>query len=394
MEHGSASACVNVGGPGRDAGGQRRGVAESDGDERVDSRPAETARRPVVADRHTGAGATGRLGPAGVQPAGRVRRRDRAAMLRGLVGLAVDLPGGWGGRHRRCQRLGPHRYRWRWFLRRGCSVDRGPHRRAVHGPREAGGPIRVAGRVVLGVLRRLPDRVRRGRSAALHHRRERLDRPRRGGAPGNRPDDADPGVRGRRGERRRAHVRREGRSWRRHCCGRSDCGARAGAPPTARRSRSMAIGAAGPRGVRRRGCRVCAHLGRVGPTAGVELVARAAVGGTSQVGWPAVVGVSISACLAASLVLWRLRRRATSHVEGMWRGACVGVTAVSLLGPLHLAVGASSAAGLLSLHLVCAVTTLALLAPGTRRVAAPAPARPSDATDGSPAFEVQPGRRA
>jgi hypothetical protein len=127
---------------------------------------------------------------------------------------------------------------------------------------------------------------------------------------------------------------------------------------------------------------------------GVELVVRAAVGGTSQVGWPAVVGVSISACLAASLVLWRLRRRATSHVEGMWRGACVGVTAVSLLGPLHLAVGASSAAGLLSLHLVCAVTTLALLAPGTRRVAAPAPARPSDATDGSPAFEVQPGRRA
>lgn|GEM_PF-898148 len=99
---------------------------------------------------------------------------------------------------------------------------------------------------------------------------------------------------------------------------------------------------------------------------GVQLVVSTAAGGTSEVGWPAAVAVSISACLAAYLVQWTLHRRTPSHAEVIWRGACVGVAVVSLLAPLRLAVGASSLAGLLSLHLVCAVLTLGLLAPGTQ----------------------------
>ena len=126
---------------------------------------------------------------------------------------------------------------------------------------------------------------------------------------------------------------------------------------------------------------------------GVDLVVSAAAGGTSQVDWPAVVSVSISACLAAYLVLWKLQRHTPSHAERMWRGACAGVAIVSLLGPLHLAVGASSLAGLLSLHLVCAVTTLALLAPDTHRAITPLPAHPPDTPDDSPSFEDHPGQR-
>lgn len=66
----------------------------------------------------------------------------------------------------------------------------------------------------------------------LHHRRQRLDRPCRRGAPSMEPFDRDPGVHGRRDHRRSAHVRSEGRPWRRHCHGRSDCRVRAGARQT------------------------------------------------------------------------------------------------------------------------------------------------------------------
>jgi hypothetical protein len=56
-----------------------------------------------------------------------------------------------------------------------------------------------------------------------------------------------------------------------------------------------------------------------------------------------------------------------------WWGLCLGVAVVSTSGPLFLAVGSASRAGLLCLHLVCAAVTVVLLAPA----AAPHDAAPS-----------------
>lgn len=65
---------------------------------------------------------------------------------------------------------------------------------------------------------------------------------------------------------------------------------------------------------------------------------------------------ALGAC--AALRLLRTGRRSDRPLP--WIGLCVGVTLVSLAGPLSETVGASGLAGLISLHLVCGTTAVAV----------------------------------
>ena len=105
---------------------------------------------------------------------------------------------------------------------------------------------------------------------------------------------------------------------------------------------------------------------------GVDLFVQAG-GGHAAVGWLSVTVAAVASCVAAWVALQWLRRRWPGASVRVWLGLCLGLAVVSLSGPLHMAAGTASRAGLLSLHLVCAATIAALLAPTARTPGSAAP---------------------
>lgn len=122
---------------------------------------------------------------------------------------------------------------------------------------------------------------------------------------------------------------------------------------------------------------------------GIALVVMGPGGRESRIGWFSVSVVAAAACVAAALALRSLQRRWPVRGIHFWTGLCLGVAVISVTGPLGLAVGTASLAGLLTLHVVCAAATVALLAPATE----PRNARPSARPLGTASHAVPDGRR-
>ncbi|MGI8576789.1 MAG: DUF6069 family protein [Nocardioidaceae bacterium] len=93
---------------------------------------------------------------------------------------------------------------------------------------------------------------------------------------------------------------------------------------------------------------------------GVDLIVATPNGDRHPVGWLSVSFVAVLSGLggcAAVRVLQAGRRKGQLLP---WTGLCLGATLVSLAGPLSEAVGPTSLAALISLHLVCGTSTFAL----------------------------------
>lgn len=78
--------------------------------------------------------------------------------------------------------------------------------------------------------------------------------------------------------------------------------------------------------------------------------------------------VAVLSALGACAALRLLRRGRRSGQLLPWTGLCLGFTLVSMAGPVSEAVGTTSLAALISLHLVCGTSAVALAgyAPGQR----------------------------
>ncbi len=108
---------------------------------------------------------------------------------------------------------------------------------------------------------------------------------------------------------------------------------------------------------------------------GITLATTQPDGHVSDIGWFSVTLVAAAACLAASLALHLLKRRWPAHGVHIWTVLCAGLALISMTGPLTQAVGITSTAALISLHVVCVAAILALVVP---------PAEPSDAIPKTP----------
>jgi len=96
---------------------------------------------------------------------------------------------------------------------------------------------------------------------------------------------------------------------------------------------------------------------------GVDLVVANHGNSRAEVGWASVSVVAVTTSLLAWVVLQMLRRRWPRVGALLWVGLCTIVAVASLGGPLLLAVGPTSRAALICLHLTCAASVVALLAP-------------------------------
>lgn len=121
---------------------------------------------------------------------------------------------------------------------------------------------------------------------------------------------------------------------------------------------------------------------------GVKLVTTTGGEARATVGWVGVGLVSVASCFAAAAVLRWLRRHHAGNATSTWFIACATVGVISLAGPLAWGIGATSRAGLISLHVTCAAMTLAMLAPSSN------PERgPNTQRHGHQIREDNPGRR-
>lgn len=96
---------------------------------------------------------------------------------------------------------------------------------------------------------------------------------------------------------------------------------------------------------------------------GVDLLVAGHGNSRAEVGWASVCVVAVITCLLAWVVLQMLQRRWPRVGARAWVGLCTIVAVASLGGPLMLAVGPTSRAALICLHLTCAASVVALLAP-------------------------------
>jgi membrane associated rhomboid family serine protease len=110
---------------------------------------------------------------------------------------------------------------------------------------------------------------------------------------------------------------------------------------------------------------------------GVDLVVTSSGNRHAEVGWASVSVVAVTTSLLAWVVLQMLRRRWPRVGARAWVGLCTIVAVASLSGPLMLAVGPTSRAALICLHLTCAASVVALLAP-TKETGAGASETPQD----------------
>ena len=110
---------------------------------------------------------------------------------------------------------------------------------------------------------------------------------------------------------------------------------------------------------------------------GVDLVVTGRGNRPAEVGWASVSVVAVTSCLLAWVVLQMLLRRWPRVGARAWVGLCTIVAVASLGGPLLLAVGPTSRAALICLHLTCAASVVALLAP-TKETGAGASETPQD----------------
>lgn len=110
---------------------------------------------------------------------------------------------------------------------------------------------------------------------------------------------------------------------------------------------------------------------------GVDLLVAGHGNRHAEVGWASVSVVAVTASLLAWVVLQMLWRRWPRVGARAWVGLCTIVAVASLSGPLMLAVGPTSRAALICLHLTCAASVVALLAP-TKETGAGASETPQD----------------
>jgi hypothetical protein len=110
---------------------------------------------------------------------------------------------------------------------------------------------------------------------------------------------------------------------------------------------------------------------------GVDLVVTSRGNTRVEVGWASVCVVAVTTCLLAWVVLQMLQRRWPRVGARAWVGLCTIVAVASLSGPLLLAVGPTSRAALICLHLTCAASVVALLAP-TKVTSADSSGTPQD----------------
>jgi hypothetical protein len=110
---------------------------------------------------------------------------------------------------------------------------------------------------------------------------------------------------------------------------------------------------------------------------GVDLVVTSSGNSRAEVGWASVSVVAVTTSVLAWVVLKMLLRRWPRVGARAWVGLCTIVAVASLGGPLLLAVGPTSRAALICLHLTCAASVVALLAP-TKVTGAGASETPQD----------------
>jgi hypothetical protein len=96
---------------------------------------------------------------------------------------------------------------------------------------------------------------------------------------------------------------------------------------------------------------------------GVDLVVAGGGNSRTEVGGASVSVVAVTTCLLAWLALRMLQRRWPRVGARLWVALCTIVAVASLGGPLLLAVGPTSRAALICLHLTCAAGVVALLVP-------------------------------
>ena len=96
---------------------------------------------------------------------------------------------------------------------------------------------------------------------------------------------------------------------------------------------------------------------------GVDLLVAGHGNSRAEVGWASVSVVAVTTSVLAWVVLKMLLRRWPRVGARAWVGLCTIVAVASLGGPLLLAVGPTSRAALICLHLTCAASVVALLAP-------------------------------
>lgn len=96
---------------------------------------------------------------------------------------------------------------------------------------------------------------------------------------------------------------------------------------------------------------------------GVDLLVAGHGNSRAEVGWASVSVVAVTTSVLAWMVLQMLQRRWPRVGARAWVGLCTIVAVASLSGPLMLAVGPTSRAALICLHLTCAASVVALLAP-------------------------------
>jgi membrane associated rhomboid family serine protease len=108
----------------------------------------------------------------------------------------------------------------------------------------------------------------------------------------------------------------------------------------------------------------------------VDLVVAGGGSSRAEVGWTSVSAVAVTACLLAELTRRILQRRWPYAGARAWLVLCLIVAVGSLAGPLILAVGATSRAALICLHLVCAACVVVMLARPDRSRGPTAPPRP------------------
>jgi hypothetical protein len=96
---------------------------------------------------------------------------------------------------------------------------------------------------------------------------------------------------------------------------------------------------------------------------GVDLVVAGHGNSRVEVGWASVSVIAVTTSVLAWVVLRMLQQRWPRIGARAWVGLCTIVAIASLSGPLLLAVGPTSRAALICLHLTCAASVVALLAP-------------------------------
>jgi hypothetical protein len=110
---------------------------------------------------------------------------------------------------------------------------------------------------------------------------------------------------------------------------------------------------------------------------GVDLVVTGLGNRPAEVGWASMSVVAVTSSVLGWVVLQMLRRRWPRVGARAWVGLSTIVAVASLSGPLMLAVGPTSRAALICLHLTCAASVVALLAP-TKGIGAGSSEAPQD----------------